>query len=45
MEDTQIATQEMIEWFADGEVDINLMLRLNLITHQQIIELWKREHE
>ena len=37
-------TQEMKDWFGDGEWDVDLMLSYGMVTEKQIIEMFKKEH-
>lgn len=33
-------TEEIKRWFGDGEYDVDLMLRLGVVTETQILALW-----
>lgn len=33
-------TEEITRWFGDGEYDVDLMLRLGVVTEEQILALW-----
>jgi hypothetical protein len=38
-------TEEMKQWFGDGEVDVDCMLACGAITESQIIELWEHRND
>lgn len=38
-------TKEIKDWFGDGEVDVDLMLRMGAVTEDVILELWNREQQ
>ena len=37
-------TKEIKDWFGDGEVDVDLMLSLGIITKEQILKLWENHN-
>jgi len=32
-------------WFADGEVDVDLMIKMGVTTEAEILELWNKEQQ
>jgi hypothetical protein len=41
---TDKLTDEMKNWFGDGEFDIDLMLKMGVVTEEQIIKSYNEEH-
>lgn len=40
MNQTTGLTEEIKNWFGDGEVDVDLMLQMGAVTEQQILDYW-----
>jgi hypothetical protein len=36
-------TQEMKDWFGNGEADVDLMLRLGILKEETIVLLWEND--
>lgn len=36
-------TEEIKYWFGDGEVDVDLMIRMGVVTEKQIMEIWEKD--
>jgi hypothetical protein len=37
-------SKEIKYWFGDGEMDVDLMLQMGVVTESYILELYRQEH-
>ncbi len=36
-------TEQIKYWFGNGEVDVDLMIRMGAVTESQILEMWEKD--
>lgn len=41
--EVSMLTEKIKYWFGDGEIDVDLMIRMGAVTEKQILDMWEKD--